>query len=141
MATVTRAQALESLLGELFSAEQLRRFLVGLAGGEAVVQELPAGPVSLAELAHQAAAELQRAGRVNPALFAALREARPGQGAAIDAVAACWAEQTPSASDRAEGAPWEPAAGARQTIINHGPVGRQINVAGDAVLYFGKDDA
>lgn len=80
-------KALESLLLSMFSADELRRHLRYLPGGEGVVGALPGMNASPAALAHEAVAVLARADILGDASFwASLHEARPRRVAEIERV-------------------------------------------------------
>ena len=145
LATVTPEKALETLCKELFSVEQLRRFLRELPGGGALVDELPSGAVSAAEFFHEAVAELKRAGMVDGELFEALIDERPKRAALIEEVAPLWGvdlgkERGSNGPGRSQGAPSPAGPLGGQQVNNYGSVGKQIVVQGDAVFHFGKDD-
>lgn len=87
----TRNDTLAKLLVDLFSEQQLRRLFNSVDRGGDLRHELPE-QVSPMTLAHQGVLELERRGRINAHFFATLREQREGRRAAIDPVAAYWAE-------------------------------------------------
>lgn len=129
----TPEKALENLLRELLSVEQLRRLLRGLPGGEALVDELPGAPASSAEVLHQAVLELKRAGMVDQELFDALAEERPRKAARIQAVAEVWATATPSPGAAAgpppaEGPPVAPTARPTPSASPEAPAGEPVRV-------------
>ncbi|MBZ5708446.1 hypothetical protein K7C98_04200 [Nannocystis pusilla] len=101
--------ALENLLLELFSATELRMWV---AHTEIVkAHELPGEHVAFATLAHDFVQLALRRGRVDPALFAALHEVRPGRKDDIDRVSSlyesCAAQFQPSpAGDSALASVW-----------------------------------
>lgn len=86
----TPEKALERLLKDLFSVEQLRRFLRDLPGGGALTDELPSAPASAAEVIHHAVEQLKRDGMADQEFFEALLAAKPRQGQRIRDVAAIW---------------------------------------------------
>lgn len=63
---------LEALLRDLFNEAELRAFVRGRTGGAALAGELPGTGVPFGTLAHEAALLLQRRGRLDDELFAAL---------------------------------------------------------------------
>ncbi len=134
----TPEKALERLLKELFGVEQLRRFLVGLPGGAALLDELPGGSASSAEVIHQAVTELKRNGMADQEFFEALLVAKPKQAARIRETAAAWKVPLPEVAEvtprtmAPSAALSRPGPAATQTIINHGPVGQQFNFQGGA---------
>lgn len=73
---------LARLLAGLFTADELRRFL----RGHDLDASLPGAEAAPVLVAHAAAQELARRGRVDEALFDALTRERPERGAEIDAV-------------------------------------------------------
>ncbi len=90
---------LEGLLSELFTAEELRRFLSRLPEGQKLVDSLPEKGGSKAEFVHQAANRLLRRGMVKPFLFEALRAEFSFRKADIDATEqACGAGPTTAPS-------------------------------------------
>lgn len=77
---------LESFLRRAFSEHELRRFLRSLPDGAALVDELPGQGCPHAELAHQAVLVLERQGRLDAELFAALQDWRPARADEIAAL-------------------------------------------------------
>lgn len=82
-------RALHELFLNMFSADELRRFLRYREGGDALLAELPTRG-SYAELAEQAVEQADRRGLVDDAFFDALVAERPRRKAEIDAVRALW---------------------------------------------------
>lgn len=134
MTVETPERALENLLRELLSVEQLRRWLRGLPGGEALVDELPSAPASSAEVIHQAVLELKRAGMVDQEFFDALIAERPKQAARIQEVAVRWSGAPAPITAASEGQPAERERRS-QTVVNHGPVAQQINIHGGSHVF------
>jgi hypothetical protein len=106
-------KALESLLLSMFSADELRRHLHYLPGGDEIAGALPGTHAAPATLAHEAVAVLART-RVlhDPTFWASLREARPRRAAEIDRVHELFA-QAPATPD----APVPPTAPSQLTLL------------------------
>ncbi|WP_428265029.1 pentapeptide repeat-containing protein [Haliangium sp.] len=85
------SSALAALLEELFSSDELRRWVHQHIGSQAH-RELPEG-VSLAELAFQAALIVERQGRIGDAFWAALVRERPHQSERIRMLAKLWSDE------------------------------------------------
>ena len=81
---------LADLLRSLFSADELRRFLRYLPGGDRLVAELPALGASLAILTQDAVDLLKRQGLIDAALFEGLKAERPRRALEIEQVARAW---------------------------------------------------
>lgn len=82
-------QRLEILLLSLFSADELRRFIRYLPGGDALTGQLPGATASPAALAGEAVAALARTGVLaDPEFWRRLRDERPRRAAEIDQVQA-----------------------------------------------------
>lgn len=88
--------ALSDLLERLFDVGQLRRFVFGLPGGEAVWNEIPENP-SLADAAFQVVLEMARRQALDADFFSALVAARPNQAADIVELARTWGASVQSA--------------------------------------------
>jgi diguanylate cyclase (GGDEF)-like protein len=84
-----KEKALAELLAELFGASELRAWM-RLEFGAQVAKEMPGDGVSLETLAFEVVMVLGRHGLIQPALFDALSEKRPGQLERIAAVAGLW---------------------------------------------------
>lgn len=81
---------LTELLLQLFSEEELRRFVASLPGGPALAASLPGGTASPGTVAAEAAVALARHGLIDRALFRRLRQERPRRADDIATVeAAC----------------------------------------------------
>jgi len=80
---------------DLFTVDQLRRFLGNLVGGGALVDELPSRLAPAAEVNYHAVGELRRHGMVDQAFFEELLEARPKQDARIREIATAWRVRLP----------------------------------------------
>lgn len=76
--------SLEKLLLSLFSADELRRFLRYLPGGEMIMGNLPGPNASPASLAGEAVALLARAGLIDASFWARLLAERPRRQADIE---------------------------------------------------------
>ncbi|MBK8263758.1 MAG: metallophosphoesterase [Nannocystis sp.] len=109
----TPQAALHALLVELFSAEELRRWLRYGPDAE-LLHELPEGG-SMADLADLALAALARRGRIDADFFERLEVERPHKKAAIAAVVERWATASTSRAPRrapVHGSPASATAGA-----------------------------
>jgi tetratricopeptide (TPR) repeat protein len=85
---------LVELLGGLFNANELRRFVALLPEGALLGRALPGDPVPLDTLAFEAVHLLRRRGLIRTALFDALRNTRPGRAEDIEAVQALFERST-----------------------------------------------
>ncbi len=74
---MTRHVTVETLLAELFHADELRRFLMKLEGGSDLLDELPGREVSSAAFSHEVARLLDRRGEIGPEFFSLLERERP----------------------------------------------------------------
>lgn len=90
----SKEHALAGLLGGLFDADGLRRF-VHASLGEDVYRALPGAPVAFNELCFQIVMQAQQRGLVNERFFARLIEERPAQGERIRRIAALWGSAVP----------------------------------------------
>lgn len=82
-------QRLEALLLSLFSADELRRFIRYLPGGDALSGQLPGATASAATLANEAVGALARTGVLaDPDFWQRLRDERPRRAPEIDQVKA-----------------------------------------------------
>ena len=84
--TRSREAALHRLLLDLFSADELRRFIRYRPGGGEMIAALPGQMTSLAELAHAVVDLLVRRSEVDAGFFAAIEAERPRRHGDIDAV-------------------------------------------------------
>ena len=82
--------ALHRLLLSLFSADELRRFIRYMPGGESVISDLPGPGASPASLADSAVELLGHHGLVTPEFFQHVLAERPRRAADIQAVAQLW---------------------------------------------------
>ena len=87
---LTARRDLSNLLLSLFSADELRRWLQYLPGGEALVKRLPGANASPASLASEAVAELERDGMIDEVFWARLRDERPRRRSDIETVRRNW---------------------------------------------------
>jgi nucleoside phosphorylase len=79
-------KSLVDLLLNMFSADELRRFVRWGPEGDRLAMRLPTGAVSLAELAHAVVDVWEREGQLEPSLFDRLVVERPRRQAEIRAV-------------------------------------------------------
>ncbi len=86
-------QALEKLLLLLFSADELRRWLRYLPGGEAIYPELPGANASPAALVSEAVGVLARDGWIGEDFWARLVAERPRRKGEIDSVRVLFASE------------------------------------------------
>lgn len=90
-------QQLEALLLSLFSADELRRFVRYLPGGDAIVGRLPGSIAAPAVLVSDVVTALARDGALSdPAFWDSLRRERPRRAAEIDGVQARCAQARPA---------------------------------------------
>lgn len=114
--------ALHQLLLSLFSADELRRFIRYMPGGESVISQLPGPGASPASLADSAVEVLERHGLVTPEFFQHALAERPRRAADIHAVAQLW--QAPRAtSARLVGTGRAPMDAAPAGAVGSGPRG------------------
>lgn len=85
----SREAQLEEALLASFNAEELRRFVFYLPGGERLCKELPER-CTLAELAHEAVGICKRAGAINAEFFRKWQEKRAGNWQLIAHLANLW---------------------------------------------------
>lgn len=83
---MTAQKDLANLLLSLFSADELRRWLRYLPGGDGLSGRLPGVNASPASLASEAVAELERDGMIDEVFWGRLIEERPRRKADIDKV-------------------------------------------------------
>lgn len=83
-------ERLVRLLAELFTVDEMRRFLRNGAEGTAVALALPGPIAGPSELASAAVAALERHGIIDDALFEQLRESRQGRRKEIDDAQRLW---------------------------------------------------
>ena len=127
-------RALADLLASLFKADDLRRWFYTFDWGRDLDLALPPSPSSSWELFHQTALALQGRGYADKRLFRALRDARPGRAADIEAAAS------------AAGAPIGPASTPRPKMAHPRLLGlvdqlRAVEAERDAALVAGQDTA
>lgn len=85
---------LAALLCELYSADELLRFVSSIPGGQELSTTLPGAGRPNAEIAHAVAWGLHRRGLVDSDLFARLGADRPRRRSEIDAASRAWLQVT-----------------------------------------------
>lgn len=86
----TARRDLSNLFLSLFSADELRRWLRYLPGGESLMGRLPGVNASPLSLASEAIAELERDGMIDETFWARLHEERPRRRSDIETVRRNW---------------------------------------------------
>ncbi|WP_428262982.1 hypothetical protein [Haliangium sp.] len=119
-------EVLTNLLKEIFSAEEVRRW-VHRALGESAFNGLVGERATLDDVAFEAAGLAKRHGRIDERLFAALLDDRPGQQTRIiEAAHRCQIELT-QRSDYASAEPYAAERGQAQDVAGSGQLNKMDN--------------